>query len=170
MVVGRQLGSIPLLVREVIHPTAVIGDPPESREFFGRGVPPMISPQARIEAFVTVDAGTKHATFVGDRTWLMKHVHVGHDAWIDSDCELAPHCSVGGHVTIERRVRVGQGAIFKPFVTVGVGARIGMGAVVIRDVPAGEVWAGNPARCIHAASEQMHNDSEVAGWEQVARA
>jgi acetyltransferase-like isoleucine patch superfamily enzyme len=97
-----------------------------------------------------VDAGLKAATRLG-KCWLMKGVHIGHDAVIGDGCELAPHCSVGGHVTLGRNVRVGQGALFKPFVTVGDGARIGMGAVVICDVPAGETWAGNPARNLHPA-------------------
>jgi acyl-[acyl carrier protein]--UDP-N-acetylglucosamine O-acyltransferase len=132
-----------------IHPTAVIGDPPEHRDHRDQpGRPPMIHHSARVEAFVTVDAGIRAATEIGPRTWLMKRCHVGHDAYIGSDCELAPGCIVGGHVVIEDRVRVGMGAIFKPFVEIGAGARIGCGAVVLQNVPPGEVWAGNPARCI----------------------
>ena len=133
-----------------IDPQAVIGEPPEMRTW-ADGMPmqaPVIHPMARLEAFVTVDAGLEEPTRIGAFTWLMKHVHVGHDAQIGENCEFAPHCSVGGHVVIEDGVRVGQGALFKPFVRVGKGARIGMGAVVIRDVPPGEVWAGNPARRI----------------------
>lgn len=129
---------------------AVIGEPPEMRTWV-EGDPfhyPAIHPLARVEAFVTVDAGLEEPTRIGAFTWLMKHVHVGHDAQIGENCEFAPHCSVGGHVKIGHGVRVGQGAFFKPFITVGDGARIGMGAVVIRDVPPGEVWAGNPARKI----------------------
>jgi acyl-[acyl carrier protein]--UDP-N-acetylglucosamine O-acyltransferase len=154
----------------VIHPTAVIGDPPEHRAHVGKGLTPQISDTARIEALVTVDAGIHSPTFVGMGVWLMKKVHVGHDAVILEDAEIAPLCSIGGHVVIGRRVRVGQGAMFKPYIKVGDDARIGMGAVVICDVPEGEVWAGNPARCIHKATDRMMTESEVEGWEEWFRA
>lgn len=132
-----------------IHRLALIGDPPEHRDHRDSpGLPPMIDDSARIEAFVSVDAGLAAPTRIWHDVWLMKHCHVGHDAVIGPRCELAPGCIVGGHVTIGKDVRVGMGATFKPFVTVGDGARIGCGAVVISNIPAGEIWAGNPARCI----------------------
>jgi UDP-N-acetylglucosamine acyltransferase len=133
-----------------VHFTAQVGEPPEHRDWCvgddHHGA--TIHPTARVNAFCTVDAGLKEPTRVGARSFLMAHVHVGHDAQIGEDCELAPHTSVGGHVRIGDRVRVGQGALFKPFVKIGDGARIGMGAVVIRDVPAGMVVVGNPAKAI----------------------
>src|SRR5436309_763593 len=101
--------------------TAIIGHAPESREWHP-GDPayaPEIDDTARIEAFVTVDAGLWAPTRIGARTWLMKHVHVGHDATIGDDCELAPGVVVGGHVEIGDNVRVGIGALFRPFVKVG---------------------------------------------------
>lgn len=130
------------------HPTAQIGNPPEHRDYAqGEGYyEPEIHPTALISAYVTVDGGLHEPTRVGERTFLMAHCHVGHDAQVGPDCEIAPHTSIGGHVVIEQGVKVGQGAVFKPFVTVGRGARIGCGAVVVKDVPAGEVWAGNPAK------------------------
>lgn len=128
------------------HPTAIVGEPPQDRSFDGVEQPCQVHPSATLEAYVTVDRGTRRPTVIGANAWIMKSSHVGHDARIGARSELAPLCSVGGHVEIGEDVRVGQGALFKPFVKVGDRARIGMGAVVIRDVPAGEVWAGNPAR------------------------
>lgn len=131
-----------------IHPLALVGDPPEHRAWRegDHCFEPLIDVTARLEAFVTVDAGIGRPTMVGARSLLMKKVHVGHDAWIGADCEVAPLTSIGGHVEIGDNVKIGQGCVFKPFVKVGDGARIGMGAVVTKDVPAGEVWVGNPAK------------------------
>jgi len=107
---------------------------------------PVIHDTAIVEAFVTVDAGVDRPTLVGARTWLMKSVHLGHDVMVGKDCEIAPLTSVGGYAVIGDRVKIGQGATVKPFVEIGNNARIGMGAVVLRDVPAGETWVGNPAK------------------------
>ena len=131
-----------------IHHSAYIGGPPEHRDW-RPGEPchePIIESGARIEAFVSVDAGVHHPTVVGRGTWLMKHVHVGHDAEIGAECEIAPGAVICGSVILADNVKVGVNASILPFVRVGEGARIGSGAVVTKDVPAGAVMVGNPAR------------------------
>jgi acyl-[acyl carrier protein]--UDP-N-acetylglucosamine O-acyltransferase len=157
----------------LIHPTAVIGDPPEHRDHRWNmpGLPPEIADTATIEAFCTVDAGVNEPTKIGPRSWLMKGCHVGHDAVIGWDCELAPHTVIGGHAVLEDGVRCGIGVLVKPYVTIGEGARLGMGAVVLEDVPAGEVWVGNPAyRLRHAATGSVLTVTELQGWEKYAEA
>lgn len=137
-----------------IDQTAVIGHAPESRTWRegDTSYPPVILPTARVEAFVTIDAGLNECTRIGSRTWLMKHVHVGHDAQIGSDCELSPGVVVCGHCVIGDGVLIGVNACLRPYVKVGDGARIGCGAVVVKDVPAGALVYGNPAR-EHGRSE-----------------
>jgi len=163
----------------VIHPTAdvhelaLVGEPPEHREWVPNRAYhfPVVEADAQIGAFATVDSGLEQPTRVGARTWLMKHVHIGHDATVGADCELAPGVIIGGHCQIGDRVRVGVNACLRPFIRIGDGARIGAGAVVIRDVPAGEVWAGNPARRIASralATGPVLTASEIGGWEAVA--
>jgi len=51
-------------------------------------------------------------------------------------------------VTIGDGAWIGIGALILKGVTIGAGARIGPGAVVTRDVPPGTSWAGNPARLV----------------------
>lgn len=130
--------------------TAVIGHAPESRDWTPDkpAYAPTIGEGVRIEAFVTVDAGESWSTYVGDHTWLMKACHVGHDAHIGHDCELAPGARIGGYAKLEGSNKVGMNATVKPHVHVGYGARIGMGAVVVKNVAPYTTVVGNPAKPI----------------------
>ena len=51
-------------------------------------------------------------------------------------------------ITIKKGASIGAGAVVLGGVTIGEKAMIGVGSVVTHDVPAGELWYGNPARFI----------------------
>ncbi len=53
--------------------------------------------------------------------------------------------------TVKRRASIGSGSTILCGVTIGEGATVGAGSVVTRDVPAGSVVAGNPARVLRPA-------------------
>ena len=57
----------------------------------------------------------------------------------DNDVKTQPVC-------IGSRVFIGGHCIILKGVTIGDGAVIGAGSVVTKDIPANEIWAGNPAR------------------------
>lgn len=138
-----------------VHPLASIGGPPESREWMpgDEAIAPEIAETALIHAFCTVDAGLPGAptTRIGERTFLQARVHVGHNAVVGDDAELCAGVVVCGHVVIGNSVRIGGNTWIKPRVKIGDGAIIGGGSVVTKDVPAHEVWAGNPARFLKNA-------------------
>ena len=48
---------------------------------------------------------------------------------------------------------VGAGSTVLPGLTIGEKAMIGAGSVVTKDVPAGELWVGNPARFVKKVEE-----------------
>lgn len=144
--------------------TAIVGHPPEHRDW--KPGDPMFAPQiadtTRLEAFVSVDAGMLEPTRVGERSWLMKHTHQGHDAAVGDDCEIAPGCVIGGHAKIGNRVKMGVNVSVLPFVEIGDDAVIGAGAVVTRKVRPGQTWSGNPATPSIALTERRFWD-KVAG-------
>jgi len=83
---------------------------------------------------------------IGAHAWLGSHVVVGHDCVLGAGATIAPSATLAGGVTLGAQAYVGSGAVLRPGIKVGDGALIGMGTVVLRDVPAGMVVVGNPAR------------------------
>lgn len=53
-----------------------------------------------------------------------------------------------GPIKIEDGVFIGSSCIILKGVTIGTGSVIGAGSIVTKSVPAGELWAGNPAHFI----------------------
>lgn len=63
----------------------------------------------------------------------------------EKDWEVVP-------TVVKEGALIGSGAVILCGVTIGRSAAVGAGAVVTRDVPAGEVWVGNPARFLKKAA------------------
>jgi maltose O-acetyltransferase len=63
-------------------------------------------------------------------------------------------------VTIGDGAWIGGGAIVCPGVTVGSNTTIGAGSVVVRDVPANVIAAGNPCRVIRELADDLHSGAD----------
>lgn len=55
---------------------------------------------------------------------------------------------------VRRGASIGAGSVILCGIEIGEGAMIGAGSVVTKDVPAGELWVGNPARFVKAIEEK----------------
>lgn len=56
---------------------------------------------------------------------------------------------------IKRGASIGAGSTILCGVTIGENAMVGIGSVVTKDVPAGEVWVGNPAHFLKRVEEYV---------------
>ncbi len=106
-----------------------------------------IAPGAILCPFTTLTSDIRIGMFFHANIYS----YVAHDCVIGDLVTFAPGVKCNGNVVIEDHVYVGTGAIIKQGkpgkpLRIGRGAVIGMGAVVTKDVPAGAVVVGNPAR------------------------
>jgi UDP-2-acetamido-3-amino-2,3-dideoxy-glucuronate N-acetyltransferase len=123
-----------------------------------------IGDESMIGAFVEIQRGAtigrrckvSSHSFICEGVHIDDEVFVGHGVMFTNDKH--PHAtnsdgSLQGRddwhmleTHIYKRVSIGSGAVILCGITIGEGALIGAGAVVTKDVPAGAVVAGVPAR------------------------
>ncbi len=78
----------------------------------------------------------------------MPHVVLTHEDVVADYATLCAGVALGGGVVVEEAAYLGMNASVRQGVTVGRDATLGMGAVLLEDLPAGQTWAGVPARRI----------------------
>jgi acetyltransferase-like isoleucine patch superfamily enzyme len=83
-----------------------------------------------------------NVTFINDR--FPRATNEDGTQQTDADWECVP-------TVVKQRASIGSGATILCGITIGEGATIGAGSVVTKDVPAGAVVAGNPARVLRMA-------------------
>ena len=125
-----------------------------------------IGDETSIGTFVAIQKGAKIGarckiqshSFICEGVTIEDEVFVGHNVSFIND--LYPRATAnGGRMQTEQDWKViptlvkhgaaiGTGAVLLGGITIGEGAVVGAGSVVTRDVPAGAVVAGNPARVL----------------------
>ena len=114
----------------------------------------VIHPRAFVHESVQLGPGTvvfAGAVIQADAV-IGAHVIVNTGATIDHDCRIGDFAHVAPGVHLAGNVRVGKGCLIGigscaiPGIHVGDRATVGAGSVIVRDIPAGTVAFGSPAR------------------------
>lgn len=85
---------------------------------------------------------------LGSHVVAMPSVTFMHDDDVADYATFEAGVALGGAVSVERGATLGMNCSVREGVSVGRYSTVGMGAAVLANVPAGETWAGVPARVI----------------------
>jgi UDP-3-O-[3-hydroxymyristoyl] glucosamine N-acyltransferase len=145
---GARLGR-----RVIVHAGAVIGS--DGFGFVPGADGPVKIPQVgtviveddvEIGANSTIDRATLGETVIGRGTKIDNLVHIAHNVEVGARCLMAAQVGIAGSSRLGHDVWLGGQAGVADHVEVGDGAMLAAGAAVMRDVPAGERYAGRWAR------------------------
>lgn len=106
----------------------------------------LVENQAIIGNRCTIKSGVQ----IWDGIELEDEVFVGANVSFTNDKYPHSHCKEWTLLKTKvcKGATIGAGSTILPGLTIGEGAMIAAGSVVTKDVPAGELWVGNPAHCI----------------------
>ena len=140
----RASGVGPGRFATVVHPTAAV----PATCVIGEG--------SILLAHVTLTADVS----VGHHVVVMPQAVLTHDDTVADYATLCAGTVVGGNVAIGTGAYLGMHSSVRQGVRVGRNSTLGMGSVLLRDLPAGEVWAGIPAASLSNGSIELDMNAE----------
>ncbi len=93
-----------------------------------------------------VDRGAFDDTILGERTKIDNLVQIAHNVVIGRNVLMASFTGISGTSKIEDGVVMGGRVGIADHVHIGAGAKLAAASGIFRDIPAGEVWGGSPAK------------------------
>lgn len=104
----------------------------------------IIEDDVEIGANVCIDRGALQNTIIRKGVKIDNLVHVGHNVEIDEYTYIIATTAIGGSTKIGKRCWIAPSRLLNK-ITIGDDVTIGYGAVVLKSVPSGATYMGNPA-------------------------
>lgn len=131
-----------------VHPTAILGGPPQNNKHKGGPTTLVIGNNCTIREAVTMHRGTdtsRGTTTVGDNCNFLAYVHIAHDCAIGRNVTMANLATLGGHCEIGDFVNFGGLSAAHQFCRVGHHAFVAGAAIVVGDIIPYGMASGNRA-------------------------
>ena len=108
--------------------------------------------------------------FIGNRVKIQAFAFIPDGVTLEDDVFIGPHVCFTNDPNLEvkgrefwkptlvkKGAKIGANTVLRAGVTVGENAVIGCGSTILKDVPAGETWVGNPA---YSLKEKKMDDAK----------
>ncbi len=106
----------------------------------------LIEEDVEIGANTCIDRGTLGNTIIRKGAKIDNLVHIAHNVTIGQHATVIAHAMIGGSTIIEDFSWIAPSAALRDGLIIGAKSTVGLGAVVTKNVPAGETWTGSPAK------------------------
>ena len=99
-----------------------------------------------IGANTTIDRGTLDDTIIGNGSKIDNLVHIAHNAVIGNNVIIIANAMIAGSVRIKDDSWIAPSASILNQMEIGEGSTVGLGSVVLKNIPRDQTYLGNPAR------------------------
>ena len=106
----------------------------------------IIGDYVEIGSNTCIDRGALADTVIGDYTKINNLCHIAHNNKIGKNVIITGCVNISGSNVIDDNAWIAPNSSIRGWVHIEEGATVGMGAVVVKNIPAHETWVGNPAR------------------------
>lgn len=149
---GSPFGEVIIGEHNHIQSGAVVGGPPQHRDYANGSTRLVIGHRNRIGEGATLNLGSESGggvTSVGNRVFLMASTHIGHDCRISDDVVVTNLAHLGGHVEVGRKAVIAGMVAVTQHVRIGelafVAARSGVNKDILPYTVAEGRWATSRA-------------------------
>ncbi|MDQ3019949.1 MAG: UDP-3-O-(3-hydroxymyristoyl)glucosamine N-acyltransferase [Bacteroidota bacterium] len=114
-----------------------------------------IENDVEVGANTCIDRGTLGNTIIKEGAKIDNLVHIAHNVIIGKHTAVIANSMIGGSTTIGDYSWIAPSASLMNKVKIHDNVTVGMGAVVTKDIPDGEIWTGSPARPLKEFLEML---------------
>lgn len=109
-----------------------------------------IPESTKIKAGTVINSGSfiSCGVEIGDNVYIQPMANIGHDSRISSHCVISVFASIAGSCLIGECTYIAMSVPVKENTLIGCNTIIGMGSIVLRDIPDNVIALGNPARAM----------------------